>query len=75
MSFELALRDGIGASVRSVLNDLVGAAAIRESADGVVVSVIDQAELVGLIDRLHDLGVVLGEVRAAPSNGPARRAV
>lgn len=70
MNFEVAVPATVASSVRSTLDDLVGRAAVRETADGLVVSVVDQAALVGLIDRLHDLGVAIGEVRPGTSAPP-----
>lgn len=64
MGFEVSLPGKVGSSVCSELDELVGGAALRETADGLIVSVADQAALVGLIDWLHDAGVAIGEVRS-----------
>lgn len=67
MNFEVAVPAKVAPSVRSALIDLVGSEAIRETPDRLVVTVVDQAALVGLIDRLHDLGVRIGEVSTRTS--------
>ena len=57
-------------TLRSMLADLVGESAVESRADATVLSVRDQAALVTVISRLHDLGLEIDRVTRSPEGAP-----
>lgn len=63
MSFDVVVRGWPGETVRSILADVVGAAAIRAEGDVTVLEAPDQSALAALLGQLNDLGIEVGDVR------------
>lgn len=65
MSFDVVVRGCPGDTLRSILADVVGAAAIRADGHDTVLRAPDQSALAALLGQLNDLGIEVGDVRAA----------
>lgn len=75
MSFDIEVSGTLRRTVRHRLVELVGDAAVAERPGRVVVSVDDQAAMIGVAQRLNDLGLDIERIERvcdAPAAAPSR---
>jgi hypothetical protein len=65
VAFAIEVVGILGGTMRRCLVDLVGADAVAEQAGTTVVSAPDQAAMIGVLHRLHDLGLRVERVEQA----------
>jgi len=62
MAFDIEVTGSLQRTVRRRLSDIVGDDAVHDRHGHVVVSVGDQAAMIGLLHRLNDLGLEIERV-------------
>lgn len=66
MDYRVRLRNPTAPTVHRRLADLIGSGAIVLDHDDLVITVHDQAAMVGVLNALHELGCPIDAVTAVP---------